>query len=76
VTSPRSAPNLHFSPTLCCIAGYVGACRVTLGRPPHYFDSAQHELLSLDTPPVASVAGLASTTLSAASQRQLVKNAG
>jgi hypothetical protein len=23
--------NLHFSPTLCCIGGYVGACSVTLG---------------------------------------------
>jgi hypothetical protein len=32
-SSSRQVLSLHFSPTLCCIAGYVGACYVTLGRP-------------------------------------------
>jgi hypothetical protein len=80
----RDLFSLHFSPTICCIVGYVGACCVTLGRPPHCFDSAQHKLLSPDTLPVASVASLAATALSAASpfdwaqdrRRQSVRNAG
>jgi hypothetical protein len=68
--------SLHFSPIICCIVGYVGACFVTLGRPP--------QRIPVDTPPVASVASLAATALSAASpfdwaqdrRRQSVRNAG
>jgi hypothetical protein len=68
VVVPGRDTNLHLSPTLCCIVGYVGACSVTLGRPP--------QRISPDTPPVASVASLAYTTLSAGSRRQPVRDAG
>jgi hypothetical protein len=47
----------------------------SLGRP-QYFDSAQHKLLSPDTPPESSVASLTPTALSAASQRPAARNAG
>jgi hypothetical protein len=68
--------SLHLSQTIYYVGGYGLACCVTLGRPPHYFDSAQHELLALDTPPVASVTSLAFKTISAASSRSSVRNPG
>jgi hypothetical protein len=79
------AVNLHFSPTICCIVGYVGACCVTLGRP--FALRAQDEppqWASACPEPKRRVASLASTALSAASpfdcaqdrRRQSVRNAG
>jgi hypothetical protein len=61
-------PNPHLSPTVCCIVGWDRVYCVTLGRPP--------QRISLDTPPVASVASLAAPALSAVSPRKPVRDAG
>jgi hypothetical protein len=61
--------DLRFPPTICCIAVCGVACGVMLGRPSSTY-------LATSTPPLASVASLASTAAYAASRRESVRTAG